>query len=77
MLLSFSSMCGGMDKLGASDWGGERGEERACELKVCCTLPTVLLGSDRGAVFHLLLPSSRQTKGTVRDLEIPESVVYG
>lgn len=34
-------------------------------------------GASQGAIFQLPLPSGGQTKGTLKDLEIPESVGCG
>lgn len=69
--------CGGRDNLRVLVWGGGRGQERACKLKVCCRPPTLLPVADGGAISQLPFPSGGQTKSTVRDLEIPESVGCG
>lgn len=41
-------MCGGRDDLGAPVWGGGRGQETACKLKVCHRPPTLLPAAARG-----------------------------
>lgn len=66
-------MCGGRDKLGAPDWGGGRGQERACKLSVPQTAHHAA-GVRLGTYLHSAPSLERANQ---RDLEIPESVFCG
>lgn len=60
-------------------WGGRRGQTKKI-LPARCVLETATrwaAGMAGGAVIQLPLSASGQTKGSLRDLEIPESVGCG
>ena len=72
-----SLMCGEMDSLGAPDWERERQTRKTLQTENVPKSDHHVAEASWAAIVQSPLSSSGQTKGTIRDLEIPESFGCG